>query len=35
VIATPNGYLPTVMRPDTTPVAVAISDTVPSPLLVT
>jgi len=30
-IATPPGSLPTVMGADTTPVAVVITDTVPSP----
>ena len=34
-IATPAGPLPTVMGADTTPVAVVITDTVPSPKLVT
>ena len=32
-IATPPGFLPTVMGADTAPVAVVITDTVPSPLL--
>ena len=34
-IATPSGSLPTVMGGDTAPVAVVITDTVPSLLLVT